>query len=512
MTSKDPNYKNYKHKRVEPPEGSVAVFEWEPLSKLKDFSDESMAEVFKHISRDIIERPYHYDPHQLITQKGVFLPPNQVEAMYKEPDNNSPPEKIPGIGVFKKNHGTGHALRQMKYTEALIDKTAAEGNENAQKIAQSVNDNPEIKSIMKLAAYCKRIGRTNDSEHDNSPNRPTIYSKRSADMFAMMAEELGYQDDLIKVISESMIEYPVDANGKHQHNPSTFPKNEQIAGINSNELMRFSENILMAAHMTDLVRIFPVKSDFVKSALKDYFPPQQLSKVTTQLIEMGCQANMMTGSKVRKQEPGIRHTEYEGDGPTLVKVVKDIDNTINNLKGLTLINPSVSLKASQGPLLNSTIPISSTQNVQQGPAALLPLQNKLQSTYPYGKSGTRIHFCTVEGKGLEKPYIDKITAKPLRGDALKRAILDDFKKDLEKCTSEKELESCYTKFKGTPEYTVLETHQRPQTFKFEKSKTASIQALEKMCSDAKHILNPNLKQEMKNENENENQSTMSSKP
>ena len=139
--------------------------------------------------------------------------------------------------------------------------------------------------------------------------------------------------------------------------------------------------------------------------------------------------------------------------------------------------------------LNVTKPAPSSQNILQ--AAIASLVDRLRSTYQYGENGTsRMHFNTVESKGLTKPYLDKTNNNPLRGDALKRAILDEFKEKLEKCTSGNELESCYTEFKDTPEYTILETHQRPQTFKFEKSKTSAIQALEKMYGDAQQLLDP----------------------
>lgn len=74
------------------------------------------------------------------------------------------PRKIPGVAVYKQNHGTGHALRQMIYTDAIINKMAVDGNSKGRAIAQAINSNPEIKSALKLAAYCKRIGRTLDHE------------------------------------------------------------------------------------------------------------------------------------------------------------------------------------------------------------------------------------------------------------------------------------------------------------------------------------------------------------
>jgi hypothetical protein len=91
---------------------SEAVFEWETFARLRDYSDKRLYEVFKRISRDIIGRPYHYDKHRVYDVNG-----NKINYEFKHADNVSPPKKVQGVAVYKQNHGTGHAIRQMIYSE-----------------------------------------------------------------------------------------------------------------------------------------------------------------------------------------------------------------------------------------------------------------------------------------------------------------------------------------------------------------------------------------------------------
>ena len=179
--------------------------------------------------------------------------------------------------------------------------------------------------------------------------------------------------------------------------------------------------------------------------------------------------------------------------------------------------------SSPEPSINITEPAPSSQKVQQPPEASfsdtmnnilksvgVSLAGQLKSTYTYGEDGgSRIHFNKVNTNDLtgdvKGQYVDKDN-KPLIGDGLKRAILDNFKEQLEKCTTKKMVEDCVDKLKRTGELTILATHQRPQTLKFKESKTSAIQALETMCSDAQQILNP--KAEFKKEAEPTNHDSM----
>jgi hypothetical protein len=390
--SPKPKYQTTPHHHSQPPKDSKAVFEWEKFEPLSDFSDASMASVFKRISEDIIERPYHYDPHKAFDASG-----KQVGYAFSKAGNSGPPAKIPGVAVYKQNHGTGHAIRQMVYTDALIDKIAQEGNTKGKDIAQKVNANPEIKSILKLAAYCKRIGRTFDHEHDD-PGHTTIYSQRSADMFAKMAGELGYNPDLIKAVSEGMLEptpKPTSLTGK------------DIGGIKDTDLKNFSESVLMAAHMADLARLFTVRRNYIETSLKHLFEPAKLPLVSTQLVEMACKANIMTGNPVVAQESGVQHKTAPIDGKKLVHVVTHIDETIGDLAKLKLTTPSASVKASPVNLGN---PQPTAKSAKQ--PFLMPGNNKVESveikdgvyTIRGKNNSEQPRFITIDAEGKVKGY------------------------------------------------------------------------------------------------------------
>lgn len=354
-------------KHSQPPLGSVAVFEWETFAPLKDFSDKSMTAVYQRISRDIIERPYHYDRHRAFDAQGREIP-----YAFKQADNQSPPAKVPGVAVYKQNHGTGHAIRQMIYTDALIDKISTDGSPKGQDVAAKVNANPELKAAMKLAAYCKRIGRSFDHEHDDK-GHISVYSQRSADMFAKMATELGFKSDVIAVIQESMLE-PMPVT------PSTVVANADIGGISGTDLRDFSESILMAAHMADLSRLMTVATRYVERSLMDLFEPAKLKEVTVQLVEMACKANEMTGNAVVKQENIVKHREVAIDGKKLVDVVKNIDRTIDNLSRLPLTPPAPGSVQKINQLLNVAPIAPAVDKVQEKQREAITFLKDIAST------------------------------------------------------------------------------------------------------------------------------------
>lgn len=322
---------------AQPPMGSTAVFAWETFSPLSDYSDHRLLQVFKQISSDIIERPYHYDPHHLFNAQGQAL-----KHPHQHAGNTKPPAKIPGVAVYKQNHGTGHALRQMVYTDALINVIAQEGTPKGQALAEKVNRNPQVKSALKLAAYCKRIGRTFDHEHDAHAGMPTIYSKRSAEMFAKIATELGYDQELIRIISDGMLE-PAPKN------PELMNSYQNIAGISGRELRYFTENVLMAAHMADLARLFSVRRNYIENTLKYYFEPTKLKEVATGLVEMACKANTLTGNAVVRQEQGVKHQQNSIDGKKLVWVVNHLEQALEALTKLTSEKGILKTKAATKP-------------------------------------------------------------------------------------------------------------------------------------------------------------------
>lgn len=99
----------------------------------------------------------------------------------------------------------------------------------------------------------------------------------------------------------------------------------------------------------------------------------------------------------------------------------------------------------------------------------------LMNTYPYGKKGPgRSHMAPVHYNGVYKNY---------KGDALKRIILDDFKKKIEHCSTIKDLNSLIKVIVASDEFEVLKTPQR-MTSAILGLKTSAIEAFEGMLNDA----------------------------
>ncbi|MCL9688644.1 hypothetical protein MJ258_14055 [Legionella sp. EUR-108] len=147
-----------------------------------------------------------------------------------------------------------------------------------------------------------------------------------------------------------------------------------------------------------------------------------------------------------------------------------------------LLNDAVSTQVQSPPAQDSK---------EQDKEASSPLKDRVSITYPYGKEGkSRSHFYTVEHS--DPKYKDE-KGNPLRGDALKRYILNEFKKEVEQCATLDKLNELFARFK-TPdnkEYKILATHQRPQLF-CQGKPTSAIQAVDQMYLDAVKIFAPKV--------------------
>lgn len=323
--------------------GTTAVFEWEAFSSLEgDFSEEALSHVCKRVSRDIIERPYHYDPHRVYDVKG-----KKMHYVHTDANNTAPPPLIKGGVLYKQNHGTGHALRQMVYADKLIDVMVTQGNAYGKSMAEVVNNHPELKSAIKLAAYCKRIGRTFDHEQDH--HTPTIYSKRSADMFSLMAKELGYNKTLVSIISNSMLEGA--PNGINY---------SDIYGVSGQSLQDFSENVLMAAHKADLVRIFSVDLTLVDDELRPYFEAKKCRSITQHLVAFACMANLETGNGVVAQDTSVKHKTGAINGQRLVQVSQNSAKVTKTLLDKALLPTTAQVKKTVPKPIKETAQIEQT--------------------------------------------------------------------------------------------------------------------------------------------------------
>jgi hypothetical protein len=291
-TSLKPMYQG--HAYNQPPQAAIAVFEWEQFSPLVNYSDAALNQVFQRISRDIIERPYHYADHRVLDNQGL-----KIASAFRVATNTAPPSRIQNGLVYKQNHGTAHAMRQMIYADNLLEIISDKGTPEGKRLVQSVRTNPQITALIKLAAFCKRIGRTLDYEVDHQNHSPTIYSKRSAEMFGKIASELGFDAKLIHIVHDSMLEYA------DSYRATSTPTYDDFNGMPGTDLKAFSKAVLMASHMADLVRIFSVRQDYLRRTLIPYVEGDQLDAVAKDLTNLACKENNNTGSGFVGQERGV---------------------------------------------------------------------------------------------------------------------------------------------------------------------------------------------------------------
>ncbi len=158
--------------------------------------------------------------------------------------------KHAGRTVYHRNHDVSHAMRQRLYVQQFLNLVATQGNPTYQPIAKEIMADRQLSSCLELAIFMCRAGRTNEQSGKEDPSN----AKRSANLFAAIAERLGYEPRLIQFVNFCV------AN----HKP-TF-SDELIAIIGSREKAQLIKNILNASHHLDLVRC---KSGFEHETIKD---------------------------------------------------------------------------------------------------------------------------------------------------------------------------------------------------------------------------------------------------
>lgn len=93
-----------------------------------------------------------------------------------------------GFTVYHRNHDVTHAVRQKHYAQMYIDIFRKNGNVKTKQAAEFIQSSSEVQSCLELAIFLCRSGRTNEKAGKDDPSN----AKRSAALFAKVAQELGY--------------------------------------------------------------------------------------------------------------------------------------------------------------------------------------------------------------------------------------------------------------------------------------------------------------------------------
>ncbi len=262
------------------------------------------AEVLQTIANTIINQAYKLTPE-------VFF-----EAKYNDET----------VQLYHPNHDTTHAIRQMIYGQRYLELTEIHG----QKIWMDTlkECTPEEIACMLLAFYCLRIGRiTEEGVHQ--------HTLRSAQLFELLATQLGFIDLLVANIKAAMHDSKPTLADKHRYN-----------GFAGTSEVQFRKALLVhklveIVHRVDLVRCwdskgelkFQVIRDPLVKALTGLLGDEALAKrVAIEFMNYACRLCVETGNKVNLKELGFEHPKY--DKGLKIQSTKRVDACIERLLSL----------------------------------------------------------------------------------------------------------------------------------------------------------------------------------
>ena len=263
-------------------------------------------QLFQCLSEDIIEVPYVDTPLEYDMRWNKF--------------------------AFRPNHGSTHSIRLVQLLNTALKIT--------QVIAVELSDpnvpNPvltltdEEKSCLELALFLYRSGRTNEMGWSSDPS----YSKRSAEIFRIIALKLGYHSNLVNVIVSSFdYKSPV---------PMANDFFEPLTEDNRMKIGLFKQ-LFKLVHNADLIRCFTNFEDIsknVKSVFYKLLGPIDdglVNEVTHQFLVIAAKYCKQTGSPIVVQELQLESTgTFFGNKYAMVKVVADVKGAFIDLGSIDL--------------------------------------------------------------------------------------------------------------------------------------------------------------------------------
>lgn len=210
--------------------------------------------------------------------------------------------------VYHPNHGSTHAIRQWVMVQNLLTSTGVLGSERWKNIV--ANFTSQEKASIRLAAFCLRIGRLNeDSVHIGSQ-----HILRSAEMFEIMASQLGFKNILIQNISDAMSQGKPKIIEEARYNGFSGDDNEKK--LDKAKLVR---EVLNMVHRMDLVRCWSskglakyqaIKNPIVKSLNYLLEDAEMAETLSIAYLRFACTLCEETGNKVKVLELDV-HSPYK---------------------------------------------------------------------------------------------------------------------------------------------------------------------------------------------------------
>ncbi|MDR3504277.1 MAG: SidE phosphodiesterase domain-containing protein [Legionella sp.] len=232
--------------------------------------------------------------------------------------------------VHHRNHDTTHAVRQRLYAQNYLDLIQNYGNEEYAPIATEINNNNELKACLELAIYLCRSGRTNEKSGKDDPSN----AKRSAELFAVVATEMGFDPDLV-----NFLKFAIGTHAPKLENHQDLV--EKLPGEHKLALAHLLKGVIDLSHHTDLVRckVGPPKEpvrEQIDEELGEFLDPKKIDveRATTNFLVHATQLCKMTGTRVKFET--FSQQDKENNAKLKVQHARDVSASMEQLRGVKL--------------------------------------------------------------------------------------------------------------------------------------------------------------------------------
>lgn len=232
--------------------------------------------------------------------------------------------------VHHRNHDTTHAVRQRLYAQNYLELIQNYGNEEYAPIAAEINNNDELKACLELAIYLCRSGRTNEKSGKDDPSN----AKRSAELFAVVATEMGFDPALIDFLKFAVGTHAPKLEN-HQDLVNKLPGEHKLA------LAHLLKGIIDLSHHTDLVRckVGPPKEpvrEQIDEELGEFLDPTKINvkRATTNFLVHATQLCKMTGTRVKFET--FSQQDKENNPKLKVQHARDVASSMEQLREVKL--------------------------------------------------------------------------------------------------------------------------------------------------------------------------------
>ncbi len=202
--------------------------------------------------------------------------------------------------VYHPNHDSTHAIRQWVTAQSLLTSIDALGSGRWKGVVANLT--LQEKACIRLVAFCLRIGRLNeDSVHVGSQ-----HILRSAEMFEIIASQLGFEDTLVQNISAAMSQGKPKLIEEARYNGFSGDDNEQKL-----DKAKLAREVLNMVHRMDLVRCWnskrlakyqAIKKPIVKSLNYLLEDAEMAETLSVAYLRFACTLCEETGNKVKVVE------------------------------------------------------------------------------------------------------------------------------------------------------------------------------------------------------------------